>query len=210
MGMNSHPGAGHGAGHPVRHRPEPRPAASGIVGGPDRRPDDHRVWHLGPGAASCSPSSVGCRDRGGGGHGCTACCSTASRASEMSVTTYVGFSIVSLMCIAWLVLPFHVAQAALAAWHAACATRIGLDGANFKPYPGRSSCPSSIGDFTVPTGLILFMAAVLLPGVAVHAAPRRAWPCRRWATTRALPRPRASTSTGCASSAQCFPRCWAR
>ena len=28
------------------------------------------------------------------------------KGSEMSVTTYVGFSIVSLMCIAWLVLPF--------------------------------------------------------------------------------------------------------
>ncbi len=29
------------------------------------------------------------------------------KGSEMSVTTYVGFSIVSLMCIAWLVLPFN-------------------------------------------------------------------------------------------------------
>ena len=29
------------------------------------------------------------------------------KGSEMSVTTYVGFSIVSLMCIAWLVLPFQ-------------------------------------------------------------------------------------------------------
>ena len=28
------------------------------------------------------------------------------KGSEMSVTTYVGFSVVSLMCIAWLVLPF--------------------------------------------------------------------------------------------------------
>ena len=29
------------------------------------------------------------------------------KGEEMSVTTYVGFSIVSLMCIAWLVLPFN-------------------------------------------------------------------------------------------------------
>ena len=28
------------------------------------------------------------------------------KGEEMSVTTYVGFSVVSLMCIAWLVLPF--------------------------------------------------------------------------------------------------------
>ncbi len=39
--------------------------------------------------------------------GSTACCSTASRGSEMSVTTYVGLlRRFSLMCIAWLVLPF--------------------------------------------------------------------------------------------------------
>jgi len=29
------------------------------------------------------------------------------KGEEMGVTTYVGFSIVSLMCIAWLVLPFN-------------------------------------------------------------------------------------------------------
>ena len=42
------------------------------------------------------------------------------KGSEMSVTTYVGYSIVSLMCIAWLVLPFKSARAEMAAGARAC------------------------------------------------------------------------------------------
>ena len=77
------------------------------------------------------------------------------KGSEMSVTTYVGFSIVSLMCIAWLVLPFDSLELR---WPLGTGLRntIGMESSfghildNFLAF--------SIGKFTVPTGLLLFMA----------------------------------------------------
>ena len=73
----------------------------------------------------------------------------------MSVTTYVGFSIVSVMCIAWLVLPFTSLKLR---WPLGTGLRntIGLDSSNFKHILD-DLLSFSIGDFTVPTGLILFM-----------------------------------------------------
>lgn len=76
------------------------------------------------------------------------------KGSEMSVTTYVGFSIVSLMCIAWLVLPFDSLELR---WPLGTGLRntIGMSSSfghildNFLAF--------SIGKFTVPTGLLLFM-----------------------------------------------------
>lgn len=78
------------------------------------------------------------------------------KGEEMSVTTYVGFSIVSLMCIAWLVMPF---QSLKLRWPLGTGLRntIGLDSTNFKQILN-NFLSFSIGDFFVPTGLLLFMA----------------------------------------------------
>lgn len=75
------------------------------------------------------------------------------KGSEMSVTTYVGFSIVSLMCIAWLVLPF---KSKIMKWPLGngLRTTIGL----------QTSYRHLLNDFlsfkifgiTIPTGLLLF------------------------------------------------------
>ena len=77
------------------------------------------------------------------------------KGEEMSVTTYVGFSIVSLMCIAWLVLPFNSLKLR---WPLGTGLRntIGLDSTNFKQLLN-NFLSFSIGDFFVPTGLLLFM-----------------------------------------------------
>lgn len=78
------------------------------------------------------------------------------KGSEMSITTYVGFSIVSLMCIAWLVLPFKSLKLR---WPLGTGLRntIGLDGTNFR-HILNDFLAFQIGDFTIPTGLLLFMA----------------------------------------------------
>ena len=78
------------------------------------------------------------------------------KGEEMSVTTYVGFSIVSLMCIAWLVMPFKSLKLR---WPLGTGLRntIGLDSTNFK-HILNDFLAFNIGDFTVPTGLLLFMA----------------------------------------------------
>ena len=78
------------------------------------------------------------------------------KGEEMSVTTYVGFSVVSLMCIAWLVLPFRSLKLR---WPLGTGLRntIGLDSTNFKHILNNFGA-FSIGNFTVPTGLLLFVA----------------------------------------------------
>ena len=78
------------------------------------------------------------------------------KGEEMSVTTYVGFSIVSLMCIAWLVLPF---QSLKLRWPLGTGLRntIGLDSTNFK-HILNNFLAFKIGGFEVPTGLLLFVA----------------------------------------------------
>lgn len=82
------------------------------------------------------------------------------KGEEMGVTTYVGFSIVSLMCIAWLVLPF---QSLKLRWPLGTGLRntIGLDSTNFKHILD-DLLSFQIGDFTVPTGLLLFMLLMCL------------------------------------------------
>lgn len=77
------------------------------------------------------------------------------KGSEMSVTTYVGFSIVSLMCIAWLILPF---KSKVMRWPMGngLRTTIGL----------QTSYRHLLNDFLafeifgikIPTGLLLFFA----------------------------------------------------
>ena len=82
------------------------------------------------------------------------------KGEEMSVTTYVGFSIVSLMCIAWLVLPFKSLKLR---WPLGTGLRntIGLDSTNFKQILN-NFLAFEIGEFVVPTGLLLFVAACCL------------------------------------------------
>ena len=82
------------------------------------------------------------------------------KGEEMSVTTYVGFSIVSLMCIAWLVLPFSSLKLR---WPMGTGLRntIGLDSSNFK-HVLDDFLSFQIGDFIVPTGALLFMALMCL------------------------------------------------
>lgn len=77
------------------------------------------------------------------------------KGEEMSVTTYVGFSIVSLMCIAWLILPFNSLKLR---WPMGTGLRntIGLDSTNFKQILN-NFLSFEIGGFVVPTGLLLFM-----------------------------------------------------
>lgn len=76
------------------------------------------------------------------------------KGSEMSVTTYVGFSIVSLMCIAWLVLPFKSLELR---WPLGTGLRntIGM-GSSFSHILD-DFLAFSIGKLTIPTGLLLFM-----------------------------------------------------
>lgn len=82
------------------------------------------------------------------------------KGEEMGVTTYVGFSIVSLMCIAWLVLPFKSLKLR---WPLGTGLRntIGLDSSNFRHILD-DTLAFNIGSFTVPTGLILFMLLMCL------------------------------------------------
>ncbi len=79
------------------------------------------------------------------------------KGEEMGVTTYVGFSIVSLMCIAWLVLPFKSLKLR---WPLGTGLRntIGLDSSNFSHILD-DFLSFKIGSFEVPTGLLLFMLA---------------------------------------------------
>ncbi len=82
------------------------------------------------------------------------------KGEEMGVTTYVGFSIVSLMCIAWLVLPFKSLKLR---WPLGTGLRntIGLDNTNFR-HILNDFLSFKIGSFVVPTGLLLFMVLACL------------------------------------------------
>ena len=76
------------------------------------------------------------------------------KGEEMSVTTYVGYSIISLMCIAWLLLPFQSDKLRWPLGRGLRAT-LTLDGAY--RHILNDFLAFDIGSFTVPTGLILFM-----------------------------------------------------
>ena len=88
------------------------------------------------------------------------------KGSEMSVTTYVGFSVVSLMCIAWLVLPF---KSPIMKWPLGngLRTTIGL----------QTSYRHVLNDFLSfeilrrddPDGAFAVLCGLLSGGVAVHA-----------------------------------------
>ena len=77
------------------------------------------------------------------------------KGEEMSVTTYVGFSIVSLMCIGWLVLPF---KSPIMKWPLGpgLRTTIGLQSA-YKHVLNKFLSFEIFG-MVIPTGLLLFFA----------------------------------------------------
>ncbi len=77
------------------------------------------------------------------------------KGSEMSVTTYVGFSIVSLMCIAWLVLPF---QSKIMKWPLGNGLRTTIGLQTTYRHLLNDFLAFKIFGVTVPTGLLLFFA----------------------------------------------------
>lgn len=81
------------------------------------------------------------------------------KGSEMAVTTYVGFSIVSLMCIAWLVLPF---RSLALRWPLGNGLRQTSSLAPAFQYILDRTWAFSIGGIRVPTGLLLFMGICCL------------------------------------------------
>ena len=76
------------------------------------------------------------------------------KGSEMSVTTYVGYAITSLMCIAWLVLPFYSLELR---WPLGTGLRNTLSMTSSFGHLLDDFLAFEIGGFTVPTGLLLFM-----------------------------------------------------
>lgn len=76
------------------------------------------------------------------------------KGSEMSVTTYVGFSIVSLMCIAWLVLPFKSLELR---WPLGTGLRNTISMNSTFSHLLDDFLAFKIGSLKIPTGLLLFM-----------------------------------------------------
>lgn len=75
------------------------------------------------------------------------------KGSEMSVTTYVGFSVVSLMCIAWLVLPF---QSKIMKWPLGKGLRTTIGLQTTYRHLLNDFLSFKIFGITIPTGLLLF------------------------------------------------------
>jgi simple sugar transport system permease protein len=77
------------------------------------------------------------------------------KGNEMAVTTYVGYSVVSLMCIAWLVLPF---KSLVLRWPLGTGLRMTSGLTKYFKHILNDLWAFDIGGVTIPTGLILFMA----------------------------------------------------
>lgn len=99
------------------------------------------------------------------------------KGSEMMLATFIGFSIVSVMKIGWLVLPFHSPEAA---WPIGRGVRVTISLANREVSQLLNNFISfKVGSVTIPTGLILFFLLCCLlvwlfmrsrSGVAMYAA----------------------------------------
>lgn len=76
------------------------------------------------------------------------------KGNEMAVTTYVGYSVVSLMCIAWLVLPF---KSLVLRWPLGTGLRLTSGLSNYFKHILNDLWAFDIGGVMIPTGLILFM-----------------------------------------------------
>lgn len=77
------------------------------------------------------------------------------KGDEMSVTTYVGFSIVSLMCIGWLVLPF---KSPIMKWPLGNGLRTTIGLQSTYKHVLNNFLSFEIFGVTIPTGLLLFFA----------------------------------------------------
>lgn len=77
------------------------------------------------------------------------------KGDEMSVTTYVGFSIVSLMCIGWLVLPF---KSPIMKWPLGNGLRTTIGLQTTYKHVLNNFLSFELFGVTIPTGLLLFFA----------------------------------------------------
>lgn len=77
----------------------------------------------------------------------------AVKGSEMTIATYVGFSIVSIMCIVWLILPFSSPNMV---WPIGKGLRVTISLEGIFDKILNNFLSFKIGNVTIPTGLILF------------------------------------------------------
>ena len=80
------------------------------------------------------------------------------KGDEMMIATYAGFSIVSFMCIAWILLPYSNPTMVWGYEGSGLRTTITVDG--FWRHVLSGLWAIKIGNFTVPTGMFLFLAAM--------------------------------------------------
>ncbi len=78
------------------------------------------------------------------------------KGGEMMIATYVGFSSVSLMCMMWLVLPYHSPNMVWGLSGKGLRTTISLEGYFNQALAGIAQI--NIGSISIPTGTILFFA----------------------------------------------------
>lgn len=78
------------------------------------------------------------------------------KGGEMMIATYVGFSSVSLMCMMWLVLPYHSPNMVWGLSGKGLRTTISLEGYFNQALAGIAQI--NIGSVSIPTGTLLFFA----------------------------------------------------
>jgi simple sugar transport system permease protein len=78
------------------------------------------------------------------------------KGGEMMIATYVGFSAVSLMCIMWLLLPYHSPNMVWGYAGTGLRTTISLEGYYLKALAGFLAI--NIGHLSIPVGSLLFFA----------------------------------------------------
>ncbi len=81
------------------------------------------------------------------------------KGQEMAVSTYVGFSFVALMCVFWMILPFHNPKLT---WALGSGLRLTHNMASSFGKILNNFLAFKIGGLTVPTGLYLFLALACL------------------------------------------------
>ena len=78
------------------------------------------------------------------------------KGGEMMIATYVGFSSVSLMCMMWLILPYHSPNMVWGLAGKGLRTTISLEGYYDQALAGIAQI--NIGNVSIPTGTLLFFA----------------------------------------------------
>ncbi|MBQ9437326.1 MAG: ABC transporter permease [Lachnospiraceae bacterium] len=78
------------------------------------------------------------------------------KGGEMMIATYVGFSSVSLMCMMWLLLPYHSANMVWGMAGKGLRTTISLEG--YYTQALANILQINIGNLSIPTGALLFFA----------------------------------------------------